>query len=144
VRLLLDTHVFLWFLAGDARLRASIRGRIENKAHDKFLSVASVWEMAIKVSLGKLKLKDPLGEIVDRGASANGITVITIAKDHAVGSVRCRGHRDPFDRLLRRKPCTRAWPSERFDAMAFSPRGSPRERFWDPLHRSHLYWVSSS
>lgn len=101
MRLLLDTHVFLWFLAGDARLRAPIRGRIENKTHDKFLSVASVWEMAIKVSLGKLKLKDPLGEIVDRGAGANGITVIAIAKDHAlrVGTLPWH-HRDPFDRLL--------------------------------------------
>jgi len=101
VRLLLDTHVFLWFLAGNSRLRAASRRRVENKANDKFLSIASVWEMAIKVSLGKLELEDPLGEIVERGAGENGIALIGISKDHVLRvSTLPWHHRDPFDRLL--------------------------------------------
>ena len=101
MRLLLDTHAFLWFLAGDSRLRVASRRRIENKANDKFLSIASIWEMAIKVSLGKLEIDDPLGEIVERGAGENGIALLGISKDHAlrVGTLPWH-HRDPFDRLL--------------------------------------------
>ena len=101
MRLLLDTHVFLWFLAGDSRLRKSPRRRIEANGNEKFLSVASVWEMAIKASLGKLRLDDPLSEIVERGTVESGITIVGIGKDHAL---RVAGlpwhHRDPFDRLL--------------------------------------------
>ena len=101
MRLLLDTHAFLWFLAGDSRLRAAARRRVEDKANDKFLSIASIWEMAIKVSLGKLELDDPLGEIVGRGAGENGIALIGISKDHVLRvSTLPWHHRDPFDRLL--------------------------------------------
>ena len=101
MRLLIDTHAFLWFLAGDARLRASARRRIENAAHDKLLSIASVWEMAIKVSLGKLVLQDPLADILDRGATDNGIRLFGISRDHALRVATLPWHhRDPFDRML--------------------------------------------
>jgi PIN domain nuclease of toxin-antitoxin system len=101
VRLLLDTHAFLWFLAGDSRLRASARRRIEHEGHEKLLSIASVWEMAIKQSLGKLMLKDPLAEVIEGGTLDNGIALLGISKDHALRVAALPWHhRDPFDRLL--------------------------------------------
>lgn len=58
MRLLLDTHVFLWYVAGDARVGATTRALIEN-ADEAYLSVASVWEATIKYHLGKLPLPEP-------------------------------------------------------------------------------------
>jgi PIN domain nuclease of toxin-antitoxin system len=56
VKLLLDTHAFLWLLAGDRRFGAKARRRIGDSRNDKHLSIASIWEMAIKIGLGKLRL----------------------------------------------------------------------------------------
>lgn len=101
MKLLLDTHAFLWFLAGDSRLRASARRRVEDPANERLLSIASVWEMAIKISLGKLQLKDPLDHVIGRVASDNGIALLAISARHALGvSALAWHHRDPFDRLL--------------------------------------------
>lgn len=101
MRLLLDTHAFLWFLAGDAQLAASARRRIEDTRNERFLSIASVWEMAIKRSVGKLELDEPLAEILDKGTKENGITLLRISAEHAMGvSDLPWHHRDPFDRLL--------------------------------------------
>ena len=101
VRLLLDTQAFLWFLAGDSRLRRSARRRIGDTANEKVLSIASVWEMAIKISLGKLELRDALGEVVGPIASQNGIVLLGISVHHAIRVATLPWHhRDPFDRLL--------------------------------------------
>jgi PIN domain nuclease of toxin-antitoxin system len=101
VRLLIDTHSFLWFLAGDSKLRASARRRLEDDGNEKFLSIASVWEMAIKLSLRKLRLDDPLEDVVTLGTRENGIVLLDISKEHAVRVATLPWHhRDPFDRLL--------------------------------------------
>ena len=101
MRVLLDTHAFIWFLAGDARLRAPARRHVADPANEKFLSIASVWEMAIKLSLGKLRLRDTLAEVVDQGTKSNAINLLGISKDHAVRVASLPWHhRDPFDRLL--------------------------------------------
>jgi PIN domain nuclease of toxin-antitoxin system len=101
VRILLDTQAFLWFLADDRRLRPKARRRIEDVRNEKFLSIASIWEIAIKVSLGKLELDVPLAELIDEGASDNGIALLPIRKEHAIAVVGLpRHHGDPFDRLL--------------------------------------------
>jgi len=101
VRLLVDTHAFLWFAAGDARLSSRARRRIEDPAHDRFLSVASVWEMAIKLSLGKLSLAVSLDALVEHGALANGFSLLDVRQEHASGVAHLPfNHRDPFDRLL--------------------------------------------
>ncbi|MBI2897571.1 MAG: type II toxin-antitoxin system VapC family toxin [Deltaproteobacteria bacterium] len=101
MKLLLDTHAFLWFLAGDRRLSGTARRRIEDSRHERFLSIASVWEMAIKSSLGKLELGDPLAEVVDQGTRENGILLLRVSKEHALGVADLPWHhRDPFDRLL--------------------------------------------
>jgi len=101
MRLLLDTHAFLWFCAGDASLSARGRRAIEDPRNERFLSVASLWEIAIKVSLQKLELEVDLAELVQGGAIDNGIAVVDIAARHAAGVVHLPfHHRDPFDRLL--------------------------------------------
>lgn len=101
MRLLVDTHAFLWFVAGDERLSSRPRRRIEDPAHDKFLSVASIWEAAIKASLGKLTLSVSLDAVIDEGAVKNGITLLDVRREHAAAVERLPfHHRDPFDRLL--------------------------------------------
>ena len=101
MRLLLDTHTFLWFVAGDAALSIAARRRIEDVRNDKFLSVASVWEIAIKVSLGKIMLDVSVDELVEDGAVENGIGLLDVRREHAVSVATLPfHHRDPFDRLL--------------------------------------------
>jgi PIN domain nuclease of toxin-antitoxin system len=101
VKLLLDTHAFLWFVHGDLRLSGKARRRIEDARNDSFLSIASVWEMSIKIGLGKLKLPDPLEETLDRGARDNRIGLLAITKAHVLAvSALSKHHGDPFDRLL--------------------------------------------
>jgi len=73
VNLLLDTHAFLWFIAGSDDLSARARALIENAANRPFLSAASLWEMAIKLSLGKLRLALPFEEIIPQQMLLNGV-----------------------------------------------------------------------
>jgi len=101
VRLLLDTHAFLWFCADDPALSPEAKSRIQDARNDKFLSVASIWEIAIKRSLGKLHLSVELSELVAEGTIPNGIGILDVRTEHAVGVVALPFfHRDPFDRLL--------------------------------------------
>ena len=99
MRVLLDTHVFLWFLESDPRLATEVAAVIEDEANEKIVSVASLWEMAIKYSLGKLKLRRPLDSFL--ATELGGFNVRPISIAHAV---RVAGlpfhHRDPFDRML--------------------------------------------
>jgi len=97
VRLLLDSHILIWLMAGDARLKAEARDAISG-AMEVFASTASIWELAIKVSLGKLHLDIArLASLLD----VAGIHELQIARQHvmAVASLPLL-HRDPFDRLL--------------------------------------------
>ena len=76
MRLLLDTHAFLWFFIGDSSLSARARLLIEDEANEKFFSVASLWEIAIKVSIGKLTLSAPFDEIFPDQLANNGIEFV--------------------------------------------------------------------
>lgn len=101
MRLLLDTHAFLWFIAGDPRLSAPARAAIEDPANDKVVSAASAWEMAIKVSLGKLSLTEPFDVLVPRELARNGFRLLPIELSHAATVATLTfHHRDPFDRAL--------------------------------------------
>jgi PIN domain nuclease of toxin-antitoxin system len=64
MKLLLDTHTFLWFIEGNFNLSDIARNLIEDRSNQRFLSVASLWEMSIKVSIGKLTLKMTFAELV--------------------------------------------------------------------------------
>lgn len=101
MKLLLDTHSFLWFIGGDSKLSVHARMLIENTSNQSVLSVASLWEMAIKVSIGKLSLGQPFETIIPHQISVNGIELLKISFPHtAVVATLPFHHRDPFDRLL--------------------------------------------
>lgn len=101
MRLLLDTHAFLWFINGSTELSAVARLLIENEANQPFISVASLWEMAIKISLGKLNLSSPFDTFIPQQLKLNGIGLLNIQFRHTVViSTLPFHHRDPFDRLL--------------------------------------------
>jgi PIN domain nuclease of toxin-antitoxin system len=100
VRLLLDTHAFLWFVTGDARLSRSARAALEREEASLCLSAASVWEMAIKSSLGRLTLPSSLDAYVSEKVS-EGFRILPIDWVHAAGVEGLPfHHRDPFDRLI--------------------------------------------
>ena len=101
MRLLLDTNAFLWFFIGDASLSPPARALIEDESNDKFFSIASLWEIAIKTSVGKLTLSAPFDEIFPAQLSNNGIDLLPIAPTHVSAiTTLAFHHRDPFDRLL--------------------------------------------
>jgi PIN domain nuclease of toxin-antitoxin system len=101
MNLLLDTHAFLWFIANDPRLSSQAQSLIEAPANRRLLSMASLWEMAIKVSLGKLTLAQSFDQFIPRQLQLNQIEVLAIELPHvaAVAAMPFH-HRDPFDRLL--------------------------------------------
>ena len=101
MRLLLDTHALLWFLEGSAELGQGAREHIEDRANERLVSVASLWEMAIKISLGKLRFPHTDTSAVVHLLSSNRMDLLPIEAAHALGvSQLPLHHRDPFDRLL--------------------------------------------
>jgi PIN domain nuclease of toxin-antitoxin system len=101
VRLLLDTHSFLWFIEGDKRLPQNARQLIADMGNDAWISVASLWEIAIKASLGKLSLLQPFAELIPDQLRRNNIRPLPIElHDLAQVAQLPFHHRDPFDRLI--------------------------------------------
>jgi PIN domain nuclease of toxin-antitoxin system len=100
MKYLLDTHTILWFLNGDPKLSKTARAEIEKPLHSKLISIASVWEIAIKLSLNKLKLSISLHDLID-SFEQNGFELLPITYEHTiiVSSLEWV-HRDPFDRIL--------------------------------------------
>jgi PIN domain nuclease of toxin-antitoxin system len=101
MELLLDTHAFLWWVTDAAALSKAARAVIANPANACRLSLASCWEMAIKISLGKLRLPSPLERFIPEQLAANGFALLDIDFGDAARVARLPfHHRDPFDRLL--------------------------------------------
>ena len=99
--LLLDTHAFLWWVDDSARLSKAARAAIARPDETCFLSLASCWEMAIKISLGQLALTTRLDRFIAEHMAANGIQPLSVQLPHAARVVELPFyHRDPFDRLL--------------------------------------------
>lgn len=100
-RLLLDTHVFLWWVDDAPDLTAAARTAIADTGNDCFLSMASCWELAIKSSLGKLRLARPVHRFVSEQLAANSFSLLAVAMPHVAKIEKLPWqHRDPFDRLL--------------------------------------------
>ena len=100
-RLLLDTHIFLWWVNDSPELTVAARLAIADSGNACFLSLASCWEMAIKSSLGKLRLAKPVERFVTEQLSKNGFRLLNIKLRHAAKVENLPfNHRDPFDRLL--------------------------------------------
>ena len=99
--LLLDTHAALWFFQTDPRLPASTRERIEESGTDAHVSIATLWAIAIKVSLHKLTLPDEFETLFPSSIPESGLTLLPINVAHLAAVRRLEHHhRDPFDRLL--------------------------------------------
>ncbi len=97
---LLDTHALIWFLEGDERLSSKAKEIIIDDNADIYLSIASLWEMAIKISLGKLQLSQSLDQVIAT-VEQQSITLLPIKTSHVLTLLNLPfEHRDPFDRLL--------------------------------------------
>lgn len=99
--LLLDTHTLLWFLTNNSRLSARSRGAIEDPANVAHVSAVSLWEVAIKVALGRLRLPASYADIFPSQIETNGFGLLPITAAHCATLLSLpMHHRDPFDRLL--------------------------------------------
>jgi PIN domain nuclease of toxin-antitoxin system len=101
VKVLLDTHALIWFIGGDNQFSENARKVLAGQPEGVFVSIASIWEMAIKLGLGKLQVRLRLEDELRPFLEQNGFEVLPIEYAHAarVASLPFK-HRDPFDRLL--------------------------------------------
>jgi PIN domain nuclease of toxin-antitoxin system len=101
MRLLLDTHAFIWFDSDPTRLSAAATAACSDPSNELILSVASTWEMQIKARLGKLVLHRPLRELVAEQIQRNGFQIIPVTLEHTLRLETVPAHhKDPFDHLL--------------------------------------------
>jgi PIN domain nuclease of toxin-antitoxin system len=101
VKLLLDTHTFIWWDSAPAKLSAAALTLCRDPANQLVLSVVSLWEIQIKRQLGKLDLRLPMTEILAHQQATNGVVLLPIVKEHVLALEALPfHHRDPFDRLL--------------------------------------------
>lgn len=100
MRYLLDTHALLWFLQDDPQLPEKVANEITNIENNCYVSIASLWEIAIKINLGKLTVKFPFVKFASYLAD-NDIEVLQIGFDHLIQVATLDlHHRDPFDRII--------------------------------------------
>lgn len=101
MKILLDTQAFLWLIADSPSLSKKAKKFFLDQDNDLFLSLASIWEIAIKMSLGKLKLQQPIEKFIPTQLQENSIFQLEINFRHVVGVTKLPfHHRDPFDRLI--------------------------------------------
>jgi PIN domain nuclease of toxin-antitoxin system len=126
VNLLLDAHALLWFLDDDPLLSGTAKKLIEDPSNHKFVSVASCWEIAIKVGLKKLDLGEPATTFLPRELTANHFDLLKIELRHATFvEMLPPHHKDPFDRLLVAQAIIEAMPIVSVD-VALDPYGVTR------------------
>jgi len=100
MKAILDTHAFLWAIAGDTRMSQHARDLFGGPS-DLSLSIASIWEIVVKVQLGKLDLPQPAGPYILGKLAENRIKTLAVNLDHLLAFERLpMHHRDPFDRML--------------------------------------------
>ena len=97
---LIDSHIFLWFITGSSELKQSNRSLIESEENEIFISIASFWEISIKISLGKLEIKEGY-ESLENDLIKNNILLLKIDFAHTVLQSKLPfHHKDPFDRMI--------------------------------------------
>ena len=127
MKYLLDTHTLLWFLQGDKKLSDKARQLIDNPRNSKFLSIVSLWEIAVKVSLGKLVLDKSFERLFPEQLHFNRIQILDITVDSLIKLTTLPfHHRDPFDRLIIAQALVEDLPIIGADA-AFDAYGISRE-----------------
>jgi PIN domain nuclease of toxin-antitoxin system len=110
MKLLLDTHAFLWFVAGDPRIGKKAKKIMEGGGSRLYLSSASIWEMAIKASLGRLSFDGPFEDFMESKIN-EGYHMLPVEWNHAaVVAGLAFHHKDPFDRLLIAQAMTERMP----------------------------------
>ena len=101
MKYLLDTHIFVWWITDNDRLKEIIRDKISEKNNEIFLSSASIWEIMIKSKLNKIQLPDYPGTFIKEQIALNAINILNITPEHAIETyVLPEIHKDPFDRML--------------------------------------------
>jgi PIN domain nuclease of toxin-antitoxin system len=101
MKALLDTNSFLWFISGDDKLSDTAKAFISDINNELILSTASLWEIAIKISIGKFELLQPYDKLIPNQLDENDIRILPIALDHLTRLIDLPfHHRDPFDRLI--------------------------------------------
>ena len=101
MRYLVDTNALLWFLANDKKLSRRALQLIESSSNESFISIVSLWEIAIKTGLGKLDLDEPFEQVFPKQLHINRIEVFDITVDSLIKLTTLPlHHRDPFDRLI--------------------------------------------
>lgn len=109
MKVILDTNTFLWGLSAPEKLSLAARNTVASS--ERFLSVASIWEVLIKVRTGKLPLPVPAGNYLTAKMSANGVRVLSIKLEHVLEIEKLQlHHRDPFDRILIAQSLEEGWP----------------------------------
>jgi PIN domain nuclease of toxin-antitoxin system len=100
MKILLDTHTFIWFLEGDKVLNNKIVKAIQSNDNTNYISIASFWEIVIKSSLGKLEMKNSFDNLI-RLTFENGFEILPIQLDHLKSLLSLPFHsNDPFDRII--------------------------------------------
>ena len=101
MKILLDTHVFLWYLAGDSKLPPAFQTAIRDTSNEVFVSAASIWEAVVKYAIGKRPLPAPPADYLPRNRIAHGFSPLPIDEAAMIHlEVLPPIHRDPFDRIL--------------------------------------------
>lgn len=101
MNLLLDTHAFIWWNENNPRISSRLNGLLRDPGNQLWLSTASVWEMQIKMQLGKLQLQRPLRDLIDQEMNINRLRLLSVGLEdiYALDKLPMI-HRDPFDRII--------------------------------------------
>jgi PIN domain nuclease of toxin-antitoxin system len=111
MKFIADTHAFIWFITDSPQLSAKAKELFESSDSERLFSMASIWEIAIKASLGKLSFKKPLNEFLPEQIAANSIQLLNISLSHALRIEKLPFyHRDPFDRMIIAQSLTESLP----------------------------------
>ena len=111
MRILLDTHAFIWWDNAPSKLATTARSHCQSPGNTLLLSIISVWEMQIKLQIGKMTLPAPLMDIVNNQIKANQLELLPVALSHisALDNLPMH-HKDPFDRMLVAQAITEGIP----------------------------------
>jgi PIN domain nuclease of toxin-antitoxin system len=101
MKLLLDTHAFIWWASSSVKLPSAVRAKCSDPATTLLLSVVSVWEMQIKIQLNKLKVSRSLPDLIEHHTRVNLMQILPVGLEHVLAlDALPAHHKDPFDRLL--------------------------------------------
>jgi PIN domain nuclease of toxin-antitoxin system len=128
VNLLLDTHTLIWWSISPKRLSQQVSNLLDDEDNTLFLSLTSVWEMQIKLALGKLVLNLPLPELIESQCQTNDLQLLSIKPAHIYALADLPNHhRDPFDRLLIAQAIVEQMPLLSIDSIFDA---YPIQRLW--------------